>query len=327
MAAPELDIIPLKLVNLKSQIQTRSRIYNVMRLRANSKVIGKIITIGLGFGVGLNGFNVLPAQAQISDQQVNALVEALRQAAPRTGQANDSLYSDWQVQAENIPRWSEFCIDRQLSPTEFEADAATARQVITCIVRDLLIEEYDQSNGDESVAVLRSAAWWMTGDPNRYNSEATQNYTQQVLGFYQQQLGNPSSSPTNSGNSTNPAPTTSAAPNATSGTLPVYDRYMQAGYAATNQRDYETALLYFQRALDERPNDTYAQEAIENVERYQREQNQNQGDQNQSEQNQNEQNQNQPNQINQLPPEAPNSDATDETAPKLNPLTAPLVQE
>jgi hypothetical protein len=43
---------------------------------------------------------------------------------------------------------------------------------------------------------------------------------------------------------------------------------MQAGYRATNQRDYDTALLYFRRALDERPNDPYARQAIQNVERY-----------------------------------------------------------
>ncbi|HEY9663291.1 MAG TPA: hypothetical protein V6C65_33000, partial [Allocoleopsis sp.] len=46
------------------------------------------------------------------------------------------------------------------------------------------------------------------------------------------------------------------------------DRYMAAGYEATQQRNYETALLYFRRALDERPNDSYAQQAIQNVERY-----------------------------------------------------------
>ncbi|WP_416669216.1 hypothetical protein [Egbenema bharatensis] len=43
---------------------------------------------------------------------------------------------------------------------------------------------------------------------------------------------------------------------------------MAAGYEATEQRDYETALIYFQRALDERPNDPYAQQAIQNVEQY-----------------------------------------------------------
>lgn len=43
---------------------------------------------------------------------------------------------------------------------------------------------------------------------------------------------------------------------------------MRAGYTATEQRDYDTALLYFKRALDERPNDTFAEQAIHNVEGY-----------------------------------------------------------
>jgi hypothetical protein len=43
---------------------------------------------------------------------------------------------------------------------------------------------------------------------------------------------------------------------------------MEAGYTATQQRNYPTALLYFKRALDERPNDSFAMQAIQNVEAY-----------------------------------------------------------
>jgi tetratricopeptide (TPR) repeat protein len=46
----------------------------------------------------------------------------------------------------------------------------------------------------------------------------------------------------------------------------LYDRYMKAGYAATDQKQYETALRYFRRALDERPNDSYSTQAIRNIE-------------------------------------------------------------
>lgn len=49
-----------------------------------------------------------------------------------------------------------------------------------------------------------------------------------------------------------------------------YNRYMQAGYKAAQQRDYPRALRQFKRALAERPNDRYAQQAILNVETYQR---------------------------------------------------------
>lgn len=45
-----------------------------------------------------------------------------------------------------------------------------------------------------------------------------------------------------------------------------YDRYMQTGYAASRERDFTKALLFFRRALDERPNDSYATTAITNME-------------------------------------------------------------
>ncbi|MGH2416537.1 MAG: HEAT repeat domain-containing protein, partial [Microcystaceae cyanobacterium] len=47
-----------------------------------------------------------------------------------------------------------------------------------------------------------------------------------------------------------------------------YDRYMQAGYEATQKKDYRTALKAFKQALNQRPDDTYAQQAVENVKSY-----------------------------------------------------------
>jgi hypothetical protein len=223
----------------------------------------------LAMALAISG--MLPAHAQ-SDQQVQSLVEALRQAAPQTGNPNDGLYSDWQIQAPNIPRWSQACIGRTLSPQEFEADLQTARNILVCVMRDVLQEEYRNSGNDEALAVRRAAAWWMTGDPSRYNTAETATYTQKVLSFYQQQSGNPqqqSASPTttvqpNSTNSPDGQPENSSAPSQST----PYDRYMRAGYTAVDQKDYQAALLHFQRALDERPNDTYAQRAIQNVENY-----------------------------------------------------------
>ena len=51
---------------------------------------------------------------------------------------------------------------------------------------EVLREQYTASNHNEAVAVQRAAAWWMTGDPNQYNSDSTSPYTQKVLRFYQQ---------------------------------------------------------------------------------------------------------------------------------------------
>jgi Flp pilus assembly protein TadD len=43
---------------------------------------------------------------------------------------------------------------------------------------------------------------------------------------------------------------------------------MRIGYAATQRGDYQTALINFRRALQARPNDSYATQAIRNVETY-----------------------------------------------------------
>ncbi len=201
----------------------------------------------------------LPAQAQVSDRQVSALVEALRQAAPQTGRTDDGLYSDWQIMPGNIPRWSRSCIGRELSPSEFEASPVVARSVVTCVMRDVLQEEYGASGNNELLAVRRSAAWWMRGDPSQYNSAEIADYVQKVVDAYEGQRGTAAAAAAPQSAS----PSAQQPPQSTE-----FDRYMTAGYEATQQRDYDTALLYFQRALDERPNNSYAQQAIQNVEQY-----------------------------------------------------------
>jgi len=192
-------------------------------------------------GVVLWGF---PVQAQ-SNVQVSALVEALRQAAPQTGTKNDGLYSDWQILPANIPRWSKGCTGQELSIAQFEASPAMARTIIECVLRDVLRDEYRASGKNESLAIRRAAAWWMTGDPKQYNSGHA-SYTQKVLSFYQRQLG-------------------SRQPLQADRQQSDYDRHMQVGYSATKKRDYQTALISFRRALAERPGDAYAAEAIRNV--------------------------------------------------------------
>lgn len=132
---------------------------------------------------------------KVLDAQVGALVEALRLAAPKTGIQNDGLYSEWQVLPTNIPRWSKQCRGQELTPTQFEASPVTARWILVCVMRDVLQDQYKASNSNESVAVQRAAAWWMTGDATRYNNEPTASYTQKVLRFYQQLRSNRSAKP------------------------------------------------------------------------------------------------------------------------------------
>ncbi len=47
-----------------------------------------------------------------------------------------------------------------------------------------------------------------------------------------------------------------------------YDQAMRAGYKATEEKDYKTAQTQFKKALQARPNDIYAQQALQNVEFY-----------------------------------------------------------
>ena len=127
-----------------------------------------------------------PAQAAVSDPQVGALVEALRQAAPKTGTQNSGAYSEWQIIPSNIPRWSKQCTGRSLTPTEFAANSGTARTILVCVMRDVLRDQYARSGNNEAIAVQRAAAWWMTGDGSRYNNTQTAPYTKKVLALYQQ---------------------------------------------------------------------------------------------------------------------------------------------
>ena len=47
-----------------------------------------------------------------------------------------------------------------------------------------------------------------------------------------------------------------------------YDRFMRLGYDATTRNNYAQAIRFFERALSERPQDGYAQQAIRNVQTY-----------------------------------------------------------
>jgi hypothetical protein len=126
------------------------------------------------------------AFAQESSVKLPALVEALRLAAPQTGTANDGLYTDWQIKPDNIPRWSRLC-GEEMTPAQFETNTAKAREVLACVMGDVVKEEYPNSGNSEAVTVRRAASWWMTGDPNQYNQGDTATYTQEVLQYYQQQ--------------------------------------------------------------------------------------------------------------------------------------------
>ena len=122
------------------------------------------------------------SHAQITDRDVDTFVEALRLAAPNTGIKNDGLYSEWKIKEDNIVRWSKRCTGQTVTPAEFEADPRKARAIVACIMGKILREQYKISK-IESVAIRRAASWWMTGEPDQYDSPGAKEYTEKVLSY------------------------------------------------------------------------------------------------------------------------------------------------
>jgi hypothetical protein len=199
-------------------------------------LLSTITSHNLWIGLLVISINV---QAAISDEQIAAFVEALRLAAPKSG----NLYSDWQIKAANISNWSQRCLGRSLTTSEFEADLEIARAILECKMGYVLREQYELSEYNEAVAVQRTAAWWMTGVAEQYQSGNIANYTQKVLTLYYQELKNISPAATESLTTTVPptlpnsqnrettpppvsvdtqSPNPSALPDTESPTLPVF---------------------------------------------------------------------------------------------------------
>lgn len=124
----------------------------------------------------------LPATAEVSDTQVGAVVQALKQAAPKS---NNELYSPWKVTATIIPSWSKQCLGRTLTPTQFNTDQEAARKVVSCITRRELNKQLRTTNNNET-AVRNFACWWMSGSYSGCSSGPTGTYVQNVLRYYKQ---------------------------------------------------------------------------------------------------------------------------------------------
>ena len=129
----------------------------------------------------------LPGQAQqLSKPQIEAMVDELRLAAPKTGIQNDGLYSPWQLTPGIIPSWSKQCLGREVTPKQLESNPALARSIVTCVMRRELPKQYAATSNNETTAVRRTACWWMTGNPTSCTSGQTAKYVQNVERFYQQ---------------------------------------------------------------------------------------------------------------------------------------------
>lgn len=200
--------------------------------------------------------STLVAQAAPSEQQIVALAEALRQLADEgPGLGTGVYYSDWQIESSTIPQWSQSCLGRSLTPMEFATSQETAQAVVLCKLRAELTRQYEATQENEALAVRRVVAWWRTGDASRYDSGPIAPFAQSVLSLYQQLTQK-------DGDSTDALALASPLVNSTR-----YDRYMASGYAALRNGDSPQAMINFQRALDERPGDTFAKSALGDAQR------------------------------------------------------------
>jgi hypothetical protein len=221
-----------------------------------------LAALGLAaLGLAALGLAALPAAAEVvnpTEQQVVALAEALRLKASQGGPGLGTgvYYSDWQIESSAIPQWSQACLGRSLTPFELATSAEAAEFIVLCKLRDQLATQYKATGSNEALAVQRVVAWWRTGDASRHGSSAIAPFAKDVLNLYQTLHQKSLANPDQPGK-----------PSVIIANTTLYDRYMSAGYGATRQNELDRAALYFQRALDERPRDTFAQNALRDVER------------------------------------------------------------
>ncbi len=166
-------------------------IKSVMNIKTN---LIRLLLSGLVVSLGMSPV-LAQGKQQVSQAQVAAMVEALRLAAPKTNSPNDGYYSEWQVKPETLKGWSKFCLKKELTPTQFENNPAIARQVVSCITRRELNQQFNVTKNNETAAVGGVSCWWMTGNYTGCNSGFTATYVQKVVKFYQQQRSQPAANP------------------------------------------------------------------------------------------------------------------------------------
>lgn len=179
--------------------------FNVVRRKSMRLLVtGVILSFGLSSLV-LPDSSLVQAQSSASDTQINAMVEALRLAAPpKSGTKNDGYYSEWRVKPETLKGWSKNCLKKEVTPAQFDSDAGLARQIVSCITRRELSKQLSATSNNETAAVRGVACWWMTGNYTGCDSGFTADYVKKVVGYYQQPGSKPSSG--------NAKPSTSSSP-------------------------------------------------------------------------------------------------------------------
>lgn len=154
----------------------------------------RVLISGMIISLGLSSLSAQAQQPKVSDSQVTAMVEALRQSAPKNT-PNDGYYSDWQVRPGTVKLWTNYCLKKELTPTQFEKDPATARKVVSCVINRELSKQFKAIPNNETAAVGSVACWWMTGNYTGCNSGFTADFVKNVTKLYQQQRSKPKPQP------------------------------------------------------------------------------------------------------------------------------------
>jgi len=117
----------------------------------------------------------------------------------------------------------------------------------------------NQQNRNRTNTNQQSPADSITNQQNPSSTGGTNQQNPAATGTNQQ-------NPAATGRTNQQNPTATNSQNA--GQQDPFTQYMLAGYAATQQKDYQTALTNFQRALQLRPSNPYAVKAVRNVQGY-----------------------------------------------------------
>jgi hypothetical protein len=150
----------------------------------------QLLLAGIIVSLGISPL-ITQAQQPVSDTQIAAMVEALRLAAPQAKKPVNGYYTAWQVKPETLKGWSKTCLKKELTPTQFENDPKITRQVISCIMKRELTNQFAATKNNETAAVRATACWWMTGLYTGCDKGFTGDYVQKVGRFYKQERSKP----------------------------------------------------------------------------------------------------------------------------------------
>lgn len=100
-----------------------------------------------------------------------------------------------QIMPENLPSWSQEALGRSISQEEFLSNPELQLKIIDFKLNQYWQAAIVQANGNEQEAVQRVAAWWYSGNPDKFQDTTPQywdgdaypsiaDYSQQVLQHY-----------------------------------------------------------------------------------------------------------------------------------------------